>query len=101
MTQQYMEMTSRQIRDVFDVPRYENLESLDDQMLEEEEKRLRMEEGTNPSIDTTENVLEENTGRTEMLTVGEGHVPPWRWLRRGREMRTFRRNPGEGRRTKQ
>ena len=44
MSQNYMKMTAQQIRKVFDVPKYENLETLADEMLTQEELRIRMEE---------------------------------------------------------
>ena len=45
--QEYIEMMarrSREIRDVFNLPRYENLETFADEMLDAEEKRLKEEE---------------------------------------------------------
>ena len=49
MNQQYVEMTSRQIRNAFDLPTYQNLEVFADEMLKQEEERLRKQEGNRAS----------------------------------------------------
>ena len=42
MTQQYVSRTATQIREAFNAPNYVNLEQLADDMLDEEEKRMRV-----------------------------------------------------------
>lgn len=62
MTQQYVDMTSNQIRGIFNVPKYENLEQFADNMLDEEEKRLRLIEASQKLEDQREkDVLKDST----------------------------------------
>lgn len=60
MNKEYMEMKadrSREIRDVFNLPTYENLEEFADEMLDAEERRLKEGKAVHGNDHTYENML--------------------------------------------
>ena len=65
MSQEYMSMAAQQIRKVFNTPEYENLETLADEMLKQEELRIR----------TEDRARETDTSITAQQTVNVGDTP--------------------------
>ena len=85
LRQDNMKMASQQIRKVFDTPVYENLETLADEMLTQEEMRIRTEERARETDKMNHKVrdgtgqelvpldVEKDEGRKEFeLEVGDG-----------------------------
>ena len=67
-------MTVPQIRKTFGLPMYENLESLADQMLDQEEERIRMEGVEKATENSTDPKNDGNQGDTGILVLDANSV---------------------------